>query len=93
MDDQPEEAAYGPVETAVRGDVDALEVVGSVARSLAATAFNLARKLDTDAGMATAAVARELRETLKALAEAAGDDDESGLISELSAAVGDAAPS
>ncbi|MDX3101739.1 hypothetical protein [Nonomuraea angiospora] len=84
------EPALGPVETAVRGDVDALDVSGAMARSLAASAFNLARKLDGDAGMATAAVARELRETLKALAEAAGDDDGSDLVAELSPQVGDA---
>lgn len=80
---------YGPVETAVRGDVDALDLAGAIARSLAETAYNLARKLDNDAGMATAAVARELRETLKALAEAAGDDDESALLAQLSTPVGD----
>jgi hypothetical protein len=79
----------GPVEAAVRGDVDALDITGAMARSLAETAFNLACKLDNDAGMATAAVARELRETLKALAEAAGDDDGSELVTELSAALGD----
>jgi DUF1365 family protein len=84
------ERECGPVEAAVRGDVDAMDVTSSVARSMAAAAFNLARKLDQDAGMATAAVARELRETLKALAEAAGDDDGSDLVAELSASVGDA---
>ncbi|MGW0805257.1 hypothetical protein [Nonomuraea sp. NPDC002799] len=87
-----EQPGPGPVEAAVRGDVDALDVSGSMARSLAATAFNLAHKLDTDAGMATAAVARELRETLKALAEAAGDDDGSDLVAELSTSLGDAPP-
>jgi hypothetical protein len=79
----------GPVETAVRGDLDQLDLVGPVARSLAETAFNLARKLDGDAGMATAAVARELRETLKAIAEAASDDDGSALLAELSTPLGD----
>ncbi|WP_068925008.1 hypothetical protein [Planobispora rosea] len=83
---------YGTVETAVRGDVEAMELIGPTARSLAETAYNLARKLDTDAGMATAAVARELRETLKALAEAAGDDDESALLDQLSTPVGNASP-
>ena len=80
---------HGPVETAVRGDIDAIDVTGSTARSLAAAAINLAAKLDADAGMATAAVSRELRETLKALADAAGDDDGSDLLAELSSQVGD----
>lgn len=84
-----QEGGPGPVEQAVRGDVDAMDVSGSMTRSLVASALNLARKLDTDAGMATAAVARELRETLKALAEAAGDDDGSDLVAELSASLGD----
>ncbi|MBX6382176.1 MAG: hypothetical protein IRZ07_04250 [Microbispora sp.] len=80
---------YGPVEAAVRGDVDALELISPVARSLAETAYNLARTLDQGAGMATAAVARELRETLKTLAEAAGDDDGAELLARLSTPVGD----
>lgn len=80
---------YGPVEGAVRGDVDALELVSPMGRSLAETAFNLARTLDNGAGMATAAVARELRETLKTLAEAAGDDDSGDLFARLSTPVGD----
>lgn len=80
-----DEAPRGPVELAVRGDVDSLDLAGPLCRSLAETAFNLARKLDGDAGMATAAVARELRETLKALREASGDDDGTAeLVSELS---------
>lgn len=82
----------GPLERTVRADIDALDLVGPLARSYAETAYNLARKLDGDAGMASAAVARELRETLKILAEAAGDDDESGLIAGLSTPVGDTTP-
>ncbi len=84
MSDRDEK--IGAVEQAVRGDVDALDLAGPLCRSFAETAFNLARKLDNDAGMATAAVARELRETLRVLREASGDDDGTAeLVSELSA--------
>jgi hypothetical protein len=59
-------------------------------------AFNLARKLDDGAGMATAAVAQQLRETLAQMAEEAGDDDGSDLYRRLSTpvptAVGDTPP-
>lgn len=90
-DDLPEQVP-GPLETAVRGDIDTLDLIGPMARSLAETAYNLARKLDADAGMATAAVARELRETLKTLAEAAGDDDGADLLTQLSTPLGDTSP-
>jgi hypothetical protein len=45
--------------------------------ALAEMAFTLARALDDGAGLATAAVNRELRATLETLAlfEAGGDDD------------------
>ena len=47
-------------------DLDALTLPPGSA-SLAASAVALARKLDGDAGLATAAVARELRATMTAL--------------------------
>jgi hypothetical protein len=92
-DDDPEAECQGPVERAVRGDVDVLDLVGPLCRSLSETAFNLARTLDGDAGMATAAVARELRATLKDLREASGDDDGTAvLIAELSTPLGNTPP-
>jgi hypothetical protein len=84
-----DEDETGPVERAVREDVDQMDLTGPLCRSYAESAFNLARKLDSDAGMATAAVARELRETLRVLQEASGDDDGTAqLVAELSAPVG-----
>jgi len=44
--------------------------------ALVATALTLARKLDDGAGMATAAVAKELRATLDAILKEANDDDD-----------------
>jgi len=78
------EPVWGPLETAVRGDIDALTLVTPTARSMAELAYNLARKLDSGAGMATAAVASELRATLKEMAEQAGDDDGAELLRRLS---------
>lgn len=56
---------------------------------LAASAVTLARKLDTDAGLATAAVARELRATLEALMkdEDGGSDEFADVMRQLSATV------
>ncbi|HEU4751526.1 MAG TPA: hypothetical protein VFU47_00360 [Armatimonadota bacterium] len=82
----------GPLETAVRGDVDALGLVSPTARSMAELAFNMARKLDDGAGMATAAVAKELRDTLNQMAEQAGDDDGKELLDRLSRPAGLSAP-
>jgi len=64
------------VEAEVRAElVDAVQI-HPAHRSLVATAYTLARKLDEGAGMATAAVSKELRATLDAiLKEAGGDDD------------------
>jgi len=62
----------GPVEAATRRDVKALGALAGVQRSLAEAAFNLAKTLDDGAGLATAAVARELRATLLTLKEAGG---------------------
>ncbi|MFI7042665.1 hypothetical protein ACIBI0_38810 [Microbispora rosea] len=84
MEPDPPPVIQGPLERAVRGDVDALGLVSSTSRSLAELSFNLARKLDDGAGMATAAVAKELRETLKDMAEQAGDDDGAALLDRLS---------
>ena len=54
----------GAVERAVRRDVRALGELTDIQRSLAETSYTLAKTLDEGAGLATAAVARELRVTL-----------------------------
>lgn len=84
---EPPERVMGPLEEAVRGDIEQLGLVSPTARSMAELSYNLARKLDGGAGMATAAVAKELRETLDAMAEVAGDDDGSALLAHLSTPV------
>ncbi|MEU8055702.1 hypothetical protein [Microbispora bryophytorum] len=74
----------GPLESAVRKNIEDLALVAPMSDALAEIAFNLARKLDSGkAVMASAAIGRELRETLQALVEAAGDDDSSELLSAL----------
>lgn len=81
----------GPTETAVRDEVAALKAAGEQpSEALAQMAYHLARKLDTDAGLATAAVARELRATLAALTpvkETDDGDDLDALIAALSSPV------
>ena len=67
----------GPVERQVRRDVSALVTAHPMGEALAEMSFALARKLDGDAGMATAAVNKELRVNLLELASMAeGDDDD-----------------
>jgi hypothetical protein len=83
-DDPDVPLTQGPLERAVRADLEALALVSPTARSMEELAFNLARKLDDGAGMATAAVAQQLRETLAQMAEEAGDDDGSALLERLS---------
>lgn len=85
-------ARRGRVELAVARTLRATERVHAAHEGLAASALVLAKALDEDAGLATAAVARELRATLTALTEAgSGDDgDVAGLLAALSAPVGDA---
>lgn len=78
-------SSYGEVETAVRNDILKMQLRGAYAQSLCEVAYNLARKLDLDAGMATAAVAKQLTETLKQIAEQADDnDDRASLIADIS---------
>ncbi len=78
----------GPVESAVLADLDSLTLVPGTA-GLRASAVALARKLDEDAGLATAAVARELRATMTALAppEDGTSSDIDELVARLSAPV------
>ena len=75
------------MEAQVRRDVRALISAHPVKESLAEMSYALARTLDDGAGLATAAVNRELRANLLEIARlAVGDDDT--LDAELSAAVG-----
>lgn len=67
---------YGPVESKVRSDVRALGSAHPMARALAEMAFSLARSLDAGAGMAAAAINRELRANLLELSSLAGGDDD-----------------
>lgn len=82
----------GSIETTVRADVEALMTGHPMGESLAEMAYCLARMLDEGAGMAAAAVNRELRATLEDLRRlgVAGDDD---FEAELSAPVRDASDS
>ena len=67
---------FGPVETKVRQDIEALVTVHPMGEALAEMAFTLARTLDQGAGLAVAAVNRELRANLVELASMAEDDDD-----------------
>jgi hypothetical protein len=73
----------GPIEAGVVADLAAVDLPGSA--GLKATAIRLARTLDEGAGLATAAVARELRATLTALTREDGDDGSDALTALLSA--------
>jgi hypothetical protein len=64
------------VETAVRENLADAPQNSPAHVALIATAITLARKLDEGAGMATAAVAKELRATLDAILKGADDDDD-----------------
>jgi hypothetical protein len=75
----PEAPTYGDVETKVRADVGALTTTHPMGEALAEMAFKLARTLDDGAGLAVAAVNRELRANLIELARlGVGDDDDLG---------------
>lgn len=71
---------YGAVEMKVRQDVGALMTEHPMGEALAEMAFTLARTLDEGAGLAVAAVNRELRANLVELArlEVPSDDDDFG---------------
>ncbi len=70
-------SGYGPVEAKVRSDVGSLVSTHPMGEALAEMAFALARTLDDGAGLAVAAVNRELRANLVELAKmgVADDDD------------------
>jgi hypothetical protein len=77
MDDgREDEAEYGPLEAATRAAVEELGDLDGIQGPLSELAFVLAKRMDDGArGMAAAAIARELRETLRAMTEAADDSD------------------
>jgi len=78
----------GLVEKKVRADVGALITAHPMGEALSEMAFALARLLDEGAGLATAAVNRELRAKLVELTRLAVDSDDD-LADELSTAIGD----
>lgn len=82
----PPRARRGAVEARVRKDVTALKSTHPMAASLAEMAYTLARTLDEGAGLAVAAVNRELRANIVELAKMAVADDD-GLEDELSTPV------
>ena len=77
----------GPVERGIRADLKSWAVTGGLAES----AIVLARTLDDGAGLAVAAVARELRATMEALCPVEEDhDDLDNFLASLSSPVRDA---
>lgn len=71
-----EVADCGPLEAKTRAAVEELGDLDGVQATLAELAFALAERMDRGAkGMAAAAIAREIRETLRAMTEAADDGD------------------
>jgi hypothetical protein len=78
----------GPVERKVRADLRALITAHPMGEALAAMSLNLAQALDAGAGLATAAVNRELRANLLELSRLAVDDNDD-LDDELSTPVRD----
>lgn len=72
----PQELPPLSVEAAVRENLADAPQYSPAHVALIATAITLARKLDEGAGMATAAVAKELRATLDAILRGADDDDD-----------------
>lgn len=77
----------GPVERGVRADLRSWDA--SSGEGLPALALVLARQLDDGAGLAFAAVARELRAVLDSLrpGKEVGDDDFDRFLADLSAPV------
>ncbi|HEY5985589.1 MAG TPA: hypothetical protein VIV12_04285 [Streptosporangiaceae bacterium] len=62
------------MERKVRADIAALMTAHPMGEALAELAYTLARSLDDGAGLAAAAVSRELRNNLTELARLAVDD-------------------
>jgi hypothetical protein len=73
----PKPAPSAGVELAVSALIDSLELdADHHRRSLAAMALTLAKELDAGAGMASAAMVKELRATLHELGGEGADDDD-----------------
>jgi hypothetical protein len=87
-----ETPAPGAIERTVRRDIDDLNSGHPLADALAEMAYKLARTLDEGAGLATAAVNRELRATIVELATFEVDDGAGSLEAELSEATPGTAP-
>lgn len=87
----------GGVAVAVGALIDSAKLVpgswGDREAALAAVALTLAATLDAGAGLSTAAVARELRATIAALAPKEADGDDLAFIGDLSSPVGDSSES
>lgn len=84
--DRYDDENHGPLESAVRRNLAEIGLETSLSESYAEICYNLARNLDNGAGMASAAIAKELRETLQTIEEAAGDGDDE-LLARFSAAM------
>lgn len=78
----------GPIEESTRLNVAALPTTHVMSDALAEIAFTLAESLDKGAGLAEAAVSRELRAVLAELASVTSEDDDN-LTASLSAPVRD----
>ena len=74
----------GPVERKVKADIGALVTMHPMGEALTEMSLNLARTLDEGAGLATAAINRELRANLTELSRLAVDDSDD-LADDLSA--------
>lgn len=75
----------------MRDTLDDIPEIAPAHVALVSLALTLARKLDEGAGLATAAVARELRATLDVLTKGDGDDSDdefTGFIASLSSPLG-----
>lgn len=79
----PPRKRRGPVERKVRADIAALVTAHPMGEAIAEMSYNLAHVLDEGAGLATAAVNRELRANLTELGRLAVDDNDT-LEAELS---------
>lgn len=86
----PRDTSPTCVVAAVRRVTDDAPVVAAAHDALVAIALTLAWKLDDGAGMATAAVASELRATLdQIIPEVEADDELDGFLAGLRTPVGD----
>ncbi len=80
MSDDDDPTLWSPLTDAVNAQLNSLRALGRLRETgneaLVRLAHELAGVLDAGAGMATAAVSKELRATLEALTEPEEDDDD-----------------